>query len=330
MIYNLITEPRKKSFMIRVFLLFISIVWTQFGWSHPGIGLVYDGEHSIYYTDLNHIWVLDTRTGEQRIAVENIHSHELCLDNEGQLYGEHYWYDNSGDLFKNYIWKLDQEGNLSTIREVQPGENVDFGFVRDSKFRSYSLRSEKGKSSVVLTDSIGSEVIYRDNFNKPGWFYLSPENTLYFTDYPTLYRLKDNSLRPLAKDLNDSRFPFSIQPEEHHLYGIWTDSSQNIFIAQYGGRAVKKIYPNGEIKRVYTSAFFWSPINGVFDKNQQLWLMESSLNGKTRLRKIDPSELRENKTFIVENIIMGSIPLSIVIFLVYRRKRKRSPGITTD
>ena len=246
------------------------------------------------------------------------------------MYGEHYWYNNSGDFFQNYIWRYNREGNLSTIREVLPGENTDFGFVRDAEFRSYTFHLEDDASSVVLTDSIHSEVIYQGAFGNPGWSYLSPENILYFTDYPTLYALEGNSLRTVARDLSDSRFPFSIQADDHHLYGIWTDSSQNVFIAQYGGRAVQKIDPDGVVRRVYKSGFFWSPINGVFDKNQQLWLMESSLNGKVRLRKIDPTELGKNKTFIVENIIMGGIPLTIIIFLVYRRKRKRSPNKAAD
>ena len=85
--------------------------------AHPGIGLVYDGDRTIYYTDLTHIWKLDIENGEREIAVSDVHSHELCLDQDGNLYGEHYWYDADHQIFKNYLWKLSKRGVFSKIRE---------------------------------------------------------------------------------------------------------------------------------------------------------------------------------------------------------------------
>ena len=67
--------------IIRV-LLFISLFPISF-YAHPGIGLVHDGERTIYYTDLVHIWKLDTESGEATIFLEGIHSHELWLDDNG-------------------------------------------------------------------------------------------------------------------------------------------------------------------------------------------------------------------------------------------------------
>jgi hypothetical protein len=71
--------------------------------AHPPIGLVYDGKNTIYYSDLNHIWKLDTNTGLAIIYKENIHSHQLFLDKQGNLYGEHYWYLEPEGKFQNYI-----------------------------------------------------------------------------------------------------------------------------------------------------------------------------------------------------------------------------------
>jgi hypothetical protein len=64
---------------------------------------VYDGKNTIYYSDLNHIWKLDTNTGLAIIYKENIHSHQLFLDKQGNLYGEHYWYLEPEGKFQNYI-----------------------------------------------------------------------------------------------------------------------------------------------------------------------------------------------------------------------------------
>ncbi len=317
-------DRHSEESMIRNLLLFITLIFTQICWSHPGIGLVYDGDHTIYYTDLSHIWQMDTRTGEKKIAIENIHSHELYLDKEGNLYGEHYWYDDADDVFRNYIWKMEPGGNTSKVRDVQPGENTDFSFVRDPEFRSYAFRQDEEFSSIVLSDSTGSQVINRGRYSNLGWSYLSSESVLYFTDYPSVYALEDNSLRTVAEDLSDARIPFSIQSDTHHLYGIWTDKDENVYVAVYGGRIIKKINAEGTIEPVLKSDFFWSPVNGIFDKDKHLWLMESSLNGRIRVRKINSSEWQEGVSFLGENLVLIGVPLLLIVMLIYRKQRFKS------
>ena len=60
--------------------------------AHPGIGIVMDNEGNVYYTDLTHVWKIP-KEGKLTIAVENVHTHELYLDSNGNLYGEHEWYN---------------------------------------------------------------------------------------------------------------------------------------------------------------------------------------------------------------------------------------------
>ena len=146
---------------MRSFLcLAIAFVASEVLFAHPGIGLVYDGHRYIYYTDLNHIWKLNTDSGEHEIVVQDVHSHELFLDKTGNLFGEHYWYDATAQSFKNYIWKLDSKNNFSIIRKEISGENTDFGFIRDSLLRSYSIEKTKGQFSIIRKDSTHSEILY--------------------------------------------------------------------------------------------------------------------------------------------------------------------------
>ena len=56
--------------------------------AHPGVGIVNDSKGNIYYTDLKHIWKIDT-LGRKSIAVPHVHSHELYMDEHDNLYGEH-------------------------------------------------------------------------------------------------------------------------------------------------------------------------------------------------------------------------------------------------
>ena len=298
---------------MRSFLcLAIALMASEVLFAHPGIGLVYDGHRYIYYTDLNHIWKLNTESGEREIVLQDVHSHELFLDKMGNLFGEHYWYDATKESFKNYIWKLDSKKNFSIIREEISGENTDFGFVRDSLYRSYSIEQTKGQFSIIGKDSTHSEILHSADLQKPGWKYINRHGALYFTDTQSLYVFQKDQLLKLASNLASSRFPFSFQADDHNLYGIWQSADKNIFLANYGGRLVKRINQQGEVTNVLKSDFFWSPVNGVFDKDQQLWLMESSVLGQVRLRKVKGTLKPISRPFLLENIF---ITLFVLFFI---------------
>lgn len=294
-----------------VFLLSFSILGNVLH-AHPGIGLVYDGHKNIYFTDLNHVWKLDTHTGLSEIAVRDVHSHELLMDSKGNLFGEHYWYEASESQFKNYIWKLDRNRKLSIIRDTQYGENRDFGFVRDQKFNAYDIRKVGQKYQIIRRDSSNATVLHTSSVLNASWCYLAADGTFYFTDQADLLALKNGKLSTIAGDLSSSRIPFSIQSDDHSLYGIWTDHLSNIYVAVYGGRVVKKIDRDGQITTVLKTGFLRSPLNGVYDKENNLWLMESTLNGKIRVRKVEADLLVENTSFLFENILI----LLLVVILI--------------
>jgi hypothetical protein len=56
--------------------------------AHPGIGIVMDSRGNVFYTDLSHVWKIAPR-GAKSIAVRGVHTHELYIDREDNLYGEH-------------------------------------------------------------------------------------------------------------------------------------------------------------------------------------------------------------------------------------------------
>ncbi|MEK6565879.1 MAG: hypothetical protein AABZ41_04135, partial [Bacteroidota bacterium] len=58
-----------------------------------------DSQGNVYYTDLKHVWKL-TPDGTKSIAIRNVHTHELYIDPQDNLYGEHLWYE--GDATKKW------------------------------------------------------------------------------------------------------------------------------------------------------------------------------------------------------------------------------------
>jgi len=293
--------------------------------AHPGIGLVYDGDQTLYYTDLNHVWELNTKTGEAHIYIENIHTHELALDAEGNLYGEHYWYVESQEQFWNYIWVKPKDSPLEKIRGDLEGENEDFSFVRDSGFASYTIRPNNGRYEIVRTDSVRQHSWHKVDLNRPGWPFVSPGGKLYFSDYPRLYAATPEGVEIITEDLSSSRFPFSLQDKTHHIYGIWQDMADAVYVALYGGRQVVRINPEKKIERVLKTGLSWSPVNGIFDKENHLWLMEARLDGVVRVRKISMTQLMPGSSFGTENIVLLLALLVILgIILFCRNKYSRS------
>lgn len=311
--------------MKRFFVAFIFILVCLKSEAHPGIGIVYDGNETIYYTDLNHVWKLNILTGKSEIYVKDVHTHELYLNNNGDLYGEHYWYIQAEEKFKNFIWKIDKKGKFKKVRGDQYGENNDFSFTRDKSFTSFEIREANKKYEIVKKDSSQQTVLYEIKLNHPTWKYLTGNETLLFIDFPTVYSYSVNSIsiNVIANDISSKRFPFSTQSDEHNIYGVWTDKKENIYAAIYGGRVVKKIDDKGNVARVFKSDFLWSPVNGVFDKNNNLWLMECKIGGKIRVSKISPTEIQYKATFAFENGIFISAVIVLITFFYLKIKRNR-------
>lgn len=308
----------KKSIIISLILL--SSITIK---AHPGIGLVYDGDKTIFYTDLIHVWKLNIENGDKEIAVKDVHTHELYLDEENNLYGEHYWYIESEEKFKNFIWQLDKNGNLQKIREDQYGENDDFSFTRNDNFASFEVRQSNDIYMIIKKDSINETILHKAKLNHPTWKYLTANEELLFIDYPSIYSAKSKNLELVKDDISSKRFPFSTQSTDHNIYGVWTDKNDNIYVAIYGGREVKKINREGNTSRIVKSSLLWSPVNGVFDKNGNLWLMECKIGGKIRVREINSSEIKNNATFIIENSISILILVGVVFITHQRIKRRK-------
>src|SRR5262245_40273827 len=127
-----------SSFYTGLVLLFSSLQ----GHSHPAVGVVRDQQGSIFYSDLTQVWRLST-TGSKEVVVPKVHTHELCLDVDGNLFGEHLWYE--GDATKkwrHYVWRRPQNGKPETIIPSTEGFLPNYSFVRDLAGNMYWIDRE--------------------------------------------------------------------------------------------------------------------------------------------------------------------------------------------
>ena len=92
-------------------LLFILSI-SKYSFAYPGFGNVFDSKVNIFYTDLKQVWQLNL-DGKTTIVVPDVHSQELSIDANDNIYGEHLWYNGERlDTWGHYIWCLKKDGVL--------------------------------------------------------------------------------------------------------------------------------------------------------------------------------------------------------------------------
>src|SRR5262245_49664858 len=94
--------------------------------AHPGVGIVEDSRGNVYFTDLKQVWRI-APDGRMSLAVPAVHTHELCLDGDDALYGEHLW--GEGGLWRHRVWRLSRDGKLDDVVPQREGLLSDYSFV---------------------------------------------------------------------------------------------------------------------------------------------------------------------------------------------------------
>ncbi len=272
-----------------IVLCFCSLLSFAFADAHPGIGIVRDSKGNIYYTDLTHVWKISP-DGQRSIAVKDVHTHELYLDEEDNLYGEHEWYEGEAtDKWGNYVWCLSNTGMFEkTIPDVE-GFLDNTTLVRDGANNSYWTAKSGGEEVLKKTTPNGTVSVFsRHRFKDIRWMYFSnTDGNLYAVDHLKIKKITPSGeVSVLADNLKEDKPPFEGVADRHYLFGLWMDGRKNLYVAVYGAGKVKKISPGGAVSTVYESEKGWSPCGGLVTPDGALWIMEFSDRNKTRVRRI--------------------------------------------
>ena len=274
------------------FFLFIGMINTSSVFAHPGTGIVMDSKGNVFYTDLVHVWKISTE-GDVSIAVEDVHTHQLYLDSDDNLYGEHVWYNGEArDTWSYYVWCLSSTGELE--QTVPPTEEfpVNNTLVRD--LEGSMFYSEKdGDHDLLMKETLGGVISTHSEhkFRDIRWIqYSEDDNNLYVVDYLGLKRVSaDGSVTILSENLRESGRAFAGVRDMHYVMGTWTDDRNQAYVAVYGGKKVNRFNSEGDIESVYESPSFWSPCGGLIAPVGSMWVMEFSNRNNTRVKKIAPN-----------------------------------------
>lgn len=275
-----ISKPAKQAIarLPALFFLLAVFVWDS-AQAHPGIGIVMDRAGNLFYTDLAHVWKI-TPDGRKSVAVSGVHTHELYLDESGNLHGEHLWAEDGGREWKHYVWKLSSSGKLETS-ETRRGFREEISFVRDAQGNMYSFAAGANpafvrRSPTGVVTRLGENAAYRD----VRWSTATRDGEIYFTDDGALRRLaKTGEVTTLAPNIKE-------QPGDW-VGGVWLDGQGRIYVAVWGARMVKRYDPvQKRLEVVARSSTPWGPSGGMVARNGDLWLLETSQANTVRVRRI--------------------------------------------
>lgn len=266
---------RRSNFRLLAGLLFATLPAA----AHPGIGIVMDRQGNVFYTDLSHVWKI-APDGAKSIAVRGVHTHELHLDAQGTLHGEHLWY--SDGRWAHYTWQLSADGKL-TKSPPRDGSRQNHSFVRDAKGNMYWFEPGSPAAFVRVSPEgqrmrLGENSTYRD----VRWITATPGGEIYFTDAGDLRKLAaDGSVTTLASQVRANPGQW--------MGGVWLDAQNRVYVAVWGGREVKRYDPaNSRVEVVARSTAPWGPSGGMVAPNGDLWVLETAEDNSVRVRRISP------------------------------------------
>ena len=162
--------------------------------AHPGVGIVKDSKGNIYYTDLERVWKITN--GSKTVLVPNVHTHELYIDKNDNLFGEGGYYDASTEKFYHYLWVYRANGKIDTVIGMkQAYVDQDFSLARDRRGNEYYLKwflpPHTDTNHIYKKSPDGKETVFATgNFKGVKW--LHPQ-----TDGSLLYAGENSMLAPV-------------------------------------------------------------------------------------------------------------------------------------
>jgi sugar lactone lactonase YvrE len=261
--------------MRRTLLILLTLVGAPL-FAHPSVSVVFDSRGNLYYSDLTQVWRV-APDGTRSVAVPNVHAHELAVDAQDNLYGEHLWYEGERtDKWGHYVWRRAPDGRVSYVIPRTEGFLKNYSFVRDRAGNMYWPDRDLGEIRKRAPN--GAITTLARGLKNVRWMTSSPDGTLFLIDLPDLVRITpDGRVTRLVRKLSDSR---------HDVQGLWVDAAGNVYVAHTSERAVKRINSRGEVTIVAKSTFPWAPTGGGFARDGAMWVLEASVTNQQRVRKL--------------------------------------------
>jgi sugar lactone lactonase YvrE len=269
-------------------LIFLSINVS----AHPPWGIAIDNQGQVYVSDLETIWKIDAQGRQSvfRAGVSGRHTHELTIDEGGNLYGEDLSYEPSTQRYITAIWKMTPAGNFSYVLAPTSNPPKGMSIWRDRNGNAYLAQWNNNSDQQFfllkrtpngdVTTLIGSRK-NGDEFRQVvlydiGGMAFGTDGSLYVTDRANIHKVTmAGEVTTMARNIAAESSTNQIGKSSNtSLMGLTVDSAGNVYAADFGNRRVLKITPGGSITTLLRAEESWSP-TGVAFRNGELYILES-------------------------------------------------------
>ncbi|HEX7155541.1 MAG TPA: hypothetical protein VF618_29020 [Thermoanaerobaculia bacterium] len=199
---------------MRALLLLFALLSATPAAAHPAVSIVVDSQGNLYYSDLEQVFRVTPR-GVRSVAVPKVHTHELHIDADDNLFGEDSDYE-GGDRYSHAVWRRSSSGRIFTVIPRRPGFSMtDYSFVRDDAGNMYIAvgkeihrRTPAGRTTVLAR---GLTEIRRMHALRDG--------TLFVHDVPAIKRIsREGVVTTVLPNVGNDR---------HDVMGLFSDPAGN-------------------------------------------------------------------------------------------------------
>lgn len=301
------------------------------GIAHPGVGIVKDSKGYIFYTDLKHVWKISG--GVRKIVVPDVHTHELYIDENDNLFGEGGDYNAKTEKFYHYLWAYRPDGKLDTVvGRKEAYVHQDFSLARDKQGNEYYTKrflTQPDASHVYRKSPDGKETIFASgNFSGVTWLHPQDDGSLLYVSKNAICRIDRRGGIRLEKEGVGNKIPsFKFSGNSITIWGVWQDQSENIYAAVFSDQTVRRIDRQGNMTDIYKSPGNWTPLHGVFDNDGKLWVLEGSDKNEVRVTLAGTTQetiVDNRKSILLVYVVLGFIVCGILLYLGLRHNRSAS------
>jgi hypothetical protein len=251
--------------------------------AHPAMGIAVDNKSgAVFYSDTAHVWTV-ARDASPRIVVRDVHTHELWIDADGTLYGEHLTYD--AGRWSHRVWKRTAAGAISDVIAPRPGflsNYRDFGFQRDKRGAFYWI---EGSSPARLRFKLGAsspQTLAELPFTNQSWLTVRADGTVFASENGIAWRVSPDGKRErLPGALSQSR-------ERMAIMGIAALADGTTYFAVYGDRAIRRLSAGDKVETIDASPTGWAPTGVAVAPDGTIWTLEVTPDNRQRARQVQP------------------------------------------
>ena len=268
--------------------------------AHPPYGLVADARGNVYFSDLEAVWRLapDGRLHLFRPATAGHHVHELAPGADGSIEGEINSYDPATETFSTGLWRRSADGRETWLLAQTAAPPRGLGVYSDAGGNRYTAqwpsgedrrtmlfrRSPAGRVDLLHGPRDAAARFRQVLVSSVGGMAALPDGGMVFADGRALRRVDAvGAVTTLYEGAIGAGFR-----------GVVLAPDERVLAADYAGRTVVAVAPDGTAEILYREVEAWLPTAAVIAGGRLLVLEANADHGEyvDRVRVIEVADGR--------------------------------------